>query len=307
MPTPLMHGAVHIRFGDNRTLSQLKQLAVDYLHPEKSVVTSDPFAMGRNFFTRPSAEEYEEDPEECSHVLADAAALKKLAVDYLHPEKPVETDAFARGRNYFSRLSAEGYDNSDLASDMDRSLEDASQLKKLAVDYLHPEKPVETTDPAATGRNYFDRGSAAGHAEHIHTQGTAIGKVEHAPVVNDVHTYEDDAYYHYHVDDHLHSDHQDQSDHFDMDEDMAHEFRDFQQSLHTMVPLKGAAVPKEDRRVNTCNSNSEFSSFHLARRVNTCNSNSKFSSFYLARRRVNTCNSKSKFSSFIVVLRPTHY
>lgn len=39
-------------------------------------------------------------------------------------------------------------------------LEDAMTLKKVAVDYLHPEVPVIATEPTVFGRNYFGRFSA---------------------------------------------------------------------------------------------------------------------------------------------------
>lgn len=226
-------------------------------------MTSDPCAMGRNFFSRPSAMEYddEEVADERAQILADAAKLKRLAVDYLHPENPVEVDAIAMGRNYFSRYSADDMVDADSVQDMDQSLEDAGKLKKLANDYLHPEEPVKASDPAATGRNYFDRASAAGHAENIHSQGHAIQKADLTPAVADAHEYDNDGYYHYHVDDHLHPDHHDQSDHFEMDEDMAHEFQEFRQSLHTMVPLKGAAVPKEEEEGNLSRSPSSVMLF----------------------------------------------
>merc|ERR1712157_448565 len=51
-------------------------------------------------------------------------------------------------------------------------LSDSKELKKLAVDYLHPEKPVESSS-VNCARNYFDRASASGHADHIHTEGYA--------------------------------------------------------------------------------------------------------------------------------------
>jgi hypothetical protein len=41
-----------------------------------------------------------------------------------------------------------------------RILEDAQNLKALAVAYLHPELPVVTSDPTAFARCYFDRASA---------------------------------------------------------------------------------------------------------------------------------------------------
>ena len=232
----------------------LKKLAVDYLHPEKPVVTSDPYATGRNYFTRASAEEYEQDEEyeERMLVLDDLAALKKLAVDYLCPERPVETDAFAKGRNYFSRYSAEQLDPDELA-EKDRILEDMRLLKRLAVDFMHPELPVKTSDPCASGRNYFNRASAVGPSEHIHSEGHSIHQaqqqVHDVPPLDSHHhdlEYSDHEYYQYHPDDHLHSDHQSQSDHFEMDEDMAQDFRDFRESLHTMVPLKGAEAPREE-------------------------------------------------------------
>merc|ERR1711976_104886 len=71
----------------------LKQLAVDYSHPEIGVVTSDPAATARCYFDRPSAPEQEslEEAEYRQQVLEDAAALKQLAVDYAHPEIGVVT------------------------------------------------------------------------------------------------------------------------------------------------------------------------------------------------------------------------
>ncbi|CAJ1960798.1 unnamed protein product, partial [Cylindrotheca closterium] len=144
-------------------MKQLKQLAMDYLHPERPVVTTDPFACGRNYFTRPSAPlpEDEEIAAERDLVLKEARQLKKLAVDYLHPERPVvTTDPFACGRNYFTRPSAPLPEDEEIAAERDLILKEARQLKKLAVDYLHPERPVVTTDPFACGRNYFTRPSA---------------------------------------------------------------------------------------------------------------------------------------------------
>jgi hypothetical protein len=82
---------------------------VDYLHPELGVVTSDPTACARCYFDRASAPEQEtaEYAEERRMALADAAALKKLAVDYLHPELGVVTsDPTACARCYFDRASA---------------------------------------------------------------------------------------------------------------------------------------------------------------------------------------------------------
>eukprot|EP01083_Nonionella_stella_P145597 456550_1 len=87
----------------------LKQAAVDYLHPELGVVTSDPTASARCYFDRASAPEQEsvEEAGYRSMVMADAAALKQAAVDYLQPELGVVTsDPTASARCYFDRASA---------------------------------------------------------------------------------------------------------------------------------------------------------------------------------------------------------
>ena len=212
-------------------MKQLKKLAIDYLHPEKPVVANDPCAMGRNYFTRASAEEYEDDAEERSLVIAELKQLKKLATDYHHPEKSVETtDPYAVGRNYFMRASAPEQISLEAAAEEARLCGDSAQLKKLATDYYHPEKPV-TSSPVA-GRNYFDRASAPGHAEHIHSQGEVI---EHGYDVAD------HGYYQYHYEQNDGDCHSHQSDHFEMDEDM---FQDFRESLLATEPFKGEH-PKE--------------------------------------------------------------
>jgi hypothetical protein len=179
---------------------QLKQLAVDYLHPEYPVVTMDPFACGRNFFTRATAPEQEslEESEERARILEDVKQLKQLAVDYMHPELPVATtNAFACGRNFFTRASAPEQESLEEAEERACILEEAKKLKQLAVDYLHPELPVVTTDPTACGRNYFSRASGVGHYGMIHT----------------FPAHEDDL----HHDEHHHHEHWD---HFHMDEDL---------------------------------------------------------------------------------------
>ena len=107
--------------------------------------TSDACAGGRNYYSRPSAESV--DPEEemdRAQVRADMLLLKKLAVDYLHPEKAVEvTDSTIFGRNYFTRNNAPLY-NTEMEMEREAVLADASALKQLAVDYMYPEKSVST-------------------------------------------------------------------------------------------------------------------------------------------------------------------
>ena len=139
----------------------LKKLAVDFLHPEQPVQTTDAFAFGRNYFTRASAPEQEEDAEERALIMADLKALKQSAVDYLHPEIPIQTtDPTACGRNYFTRASAPAYETEEEAEERERVMADLQALKQSAVDFMHPEIPVKTTDPTACGRNYFTRASA---------------------------------------------------------------------------------------------------------------------------------------------------
>ncbi len=139
----------------------LKKLAVDYMHPELGVVTSDPTATARCYFDRASAPEQEsfEDMEERAMALADAAALKKLAVDYMHPELGVISTG-STGRCYFDRSSAPEQESAEDAEERAMALADAAALKRLAVDYMHPELGVVTSDPTATARCYFDRASA---------------------------------------------------------------------------------------------------------------------------------------------------
>jgi len=143
--------------------SALKKLAMDYMHPEVGVTSTDGAAFGRNFFSRPSAPEMEdmEEAEERALVLAEAAALKKSAVDYMHPEVGVtSTDGACFGRNYFGRASAAETEDDEFADERAEILEEASALKKLAMDYMHPEVGVTSTDGAAFGRNFFSRPSA---------------------------------------------------------------------------------------------------------------------------------------------------
>jgi xylose isomerase len=141
----------------------LKKSAVDYLHPEIGVKTTDATIFGRNYFNRYSAPETEdeEDAEERARILAEAAALKKSAVDYLHPEVGVTATAGeCFGRNYFNRPSAPETEDVEEADERARVLAEASALKQSAVDYLHPEVGVTVTDPTVFGRNYFNRYSA---------------------------------------------------------------------------------------------------------------------------------------------------
>eukprot|EP01083_Nonionella_stella_P086121 239040_1 len=125
-------------------------------------------ATARCYFDRASAPEQEtfEEAEERAMALADAAALKKLAVDYMHPELGVvASDALATARCYFDRASAPEQETFEEAEERAMALADAAALKKLAVDYMHPELGVVASDALATARCYFDRPSSPRESE----------------------------------------------------------------------------------------------------------------------------------------------
>ena len=70
------------------------------------MVTPDYIACDRNYFSRASsaAQEDADDAEERAHILVDALSLKKLAVDYDHPDiGVVNTDVRTFICNYFSK------------------------------------------------------------------------------------------------------------------------------------------------------------------------------------------------------------
>ena len=150
---------------------QLKKLAIDYLHPELPVETSDPFACARNYYTRPSAQTHDdiedkEDQKERLRIIEESKRLKSLAVDYLHPERPVRNDFTSppvRQLPDDEVENLEGNDEDCNDEECARIFEEIQQMKKLAVDYLHPELPVLLTDPFACARNYFNRPSALTH------------------------------------------------------------------------------------------------------------------------------------------------
>ena len=198
-------------------MKQLKKLATDYLHPELPVEITDPCACGRNYFTRPSAPQYEEEKQmkvkngvlvqeyddlmnelaeeydtiqqERNNVMEDMERLKSLAQDYLQPERAVQVNPLASYRNYFTRPSAAPQESLEESEERMRILADAQNLKKLAVDYMCPEKPVKTTDPCACGRNFFNRPSAPGHFDATHTYCEWVDHGFHHVVDHDHHYY----------------------------------------------------------------------------------------------------------------------
>jgi hypothetical protein len=273
---------------------KLKEVAGWYHHPEKQVV-SDGFSSGRNYFTRPSAPEVDTDSEERERILAEAKQLKKVAEWYHCPEKPVEVDSTTCARNYFSRPSAPEQEDEATAEERNLILQEASKLKKVAGWYHHPEAPVNSsiavtrnffTRPSAEGqfesleeeeerarilidalrlkkfaidylhpelrvlsngncgRNYFDRPSAPGHADHIHTQGHAVEEEEQSYLREEnlvhhdyYHNYDYASHHHHDDDDHSHHT---QSDHFEMDEDV---FQGFRESLYAIQQQSQQYVP----------------------------------------------------------------
>jgi hypothetical protein len=152
----------------------LKKIAVNYLHPELPVASSDGTAFGRNYFSRSSGVEYDDDTEERDRIMNDLQALKKLAVDFMHPELPVVSDPCAFGRNYFTRPSAHFAESDFEDEERDQVLRDMEAMKKLAMDYLHPEKPIPSFDPLTFGRNYFTRHSACEQDECSDEERAAI-------------------------------------------------------------------------------------------------------------------------------------
>ena len=138
-------------------LKALKQCAVDFMHPELGVKTTDRFAGGRNYFLRSSAKTFD-DEDEREKIMSDLQTLKQSAVHFMHPELSVESsDPFACGRNYFLRASAP---TNEGEHERQAILADLKTLKQSAVNCMHPEFSVKTTNPSAGGRNYFSRPSA---------------------------------------------------------------------------------------------------------------------------------------------------
>jgi pyridoxine 5'-phosphate synthase PdxJ len=203
--------------------AELKQMA-DWCHNPNQPIVSDGFATARNYFTRPSAPEYEDEDdnieEERSLVLAEAKELKEVASWYHEPSKPVKSN-IAVTRNYFTRPSAPVEEDEEMVN----ILADALELKKLAIDYLHPEKPVVSSSINCI-RNYFDRPSAKGHADYIHTEGHVNYPGDHTQEHFIMHADDYHHYDHYHQDDISHGSFQSHSDHFDMDEDAFHGFHE---------------------------------------------------------------------------------
>lgn len=115
-----------------KDLAALRKAAKDFLHPEVGVTHSDPECFGRNYFTRYDAPEQlsYEDAEEQAIILADAAALKKRAAWYLHPELPVEVSSIASTRCYFDRPSAP-YDADEIISTSAYAVEKNMEVKPL--------------------------------------------------------------------------------------------------------------------------------------------------------------------------------
>ena len=195
----------------------LKMYAGFHLHPERPIKsTADPTAFGRNYFMRDSAPDQMsvEECDERAQILEETAMLKKFAGFHLHPERPVEsTDATACGRNYFTRASAPEYYDKEEAEERDLVLAEAAMLKQYATFYLHPEKPVETTDATACARNFFARASAPASDYLITSEGKSLSV---------------------HEDCSLHDDSDYIDHHFEFDEDLT-DFDDFRKSLVKVI------------------------------------------------------------------------
>jgi len=138
----------------------LTKTAVDYAHPEMPVTTNG--VPSNNYFQRVNAPEDADDDEEArAEILADCAALKQFAVDYMHPEVPVTTNGVP-SNNYFQRVNApeDADDDEEARAEI---LADCAALKQLAVDYMHPEVPVTTN--GVPSNNFFQRVNAPEDAD----------------------------------------------------------------------------------------------------------------------------------------------
>lgn len=141
-------------------VEHLKPYAKFYLRSELPVATTDPFALGRNYFDRPSSPEREtqEGAEERLRILENARRLEDL-VQVQHLSNVLETDFF---HGDYAVGTKEQMKEEETPAEADRAetLADLEALKIYAKFHLHPELPVETTDKLACGRNFFDRPSA---------------------------------------------------------------------------------------------------------------------------------------------------
>eukprot|EP00592_Proboscia_alata_P028659 CAMPEP_0194444816 /NCGR_PEP_ID=MMETSP0176-20130528/127496_1 /TAXON_ID=216777 /ORGANISM="Proboscia alata, Strain PI-D3" /LENGTH=234 /DNA_ID=CAMNT_0039271271 /DNA_START=2005 /DNA_END=2710 /DNA_ORIENTATION=- len=131
-----------------------KNFATAYIHPEIEVTTCDQCAFGRSYFERPSVLEVEstKEAEERAQILADAAALKKLTADYIHPEikvKNVYPITFVR--NFFGKHSAVEMEWTDKTAERAQILADALARKKVASDYMRPEVGIILVDSCSFG------------------------------------------------------------------------------------------------------------------------------------------------------------
>ena len=87
--------------------------------------------------------------------------LRQAARQYLYPEESVvSSDATSYGRCYFGRYSAIEQESVEESEEHQNLLNDALALKRLAMDYMHPEVRIVTSDLAACARCYFDSISA---------------------------------------------------------------------------------------------------------------------------------------------------
>ena len=138
----------------------LKAAAVAWRHPEIGVANTS-VAVTRNYFTRLSAPEQlsVEEADEQAQILEDAAALKRQAMAWRHPEIGVPQTSLNCARNYFSRASAPEQESLEEANERVQILEDIAHMKSQAMAWRHPEIGVPQTT-VNCARNYFSRVSA---------------------------------------------------------------------------------------------------------------------------------------------------
>ena len=224
----------------------LKMYAQDYLEPQRqNPVEVHPLSSCRNYFTRYGSTQQEtfEESEERNHILEDTKQLKKFATFYMHPELPcTTTDPYATGRNIFTTSSfMTQQKNVNEMKERDQVLAEAQQLKKSAIHYMHPELPCVTSDPYATGRNFFDRPLSLFHDDQqVHTYCEYVEKNTgyHHIIDHDHH------YYWYNHDDEL------QFDDVHDDEDGGYHY-EFKENTYEVEPFKPNQSPPCTSRGNS--------------------------------------------------------
>jgi membrane-bound inhibitor of C-type lysozyme len=156
-PEPVTRDVVDAQSEIVLDASRMKKLAGGFLNPENVSISITASSFGRNYFT--DSAESKEEADERAEALAEARLLKERATNYFCPEKKVTVESVG-SRCYFERASAPETITKGEADAIVESLSDATLIKKLSADFVHPENQVNTTDAFSFGRNYFTKCSS---------------------------------------------------------------------------------------------------------------------------------------------------